>query len=251
MDRPTPDGPAAFPGRTVAAAVWCGCPSDAWLSLLVTLPVVIAIAAVTGLPPVASVAGSGTLGLMALACFAQTGGDRFGLANGVTLGRLQLAGLAALSPLAAPDAAHWVAAGLAGAALALDGMDGWVARRFGHESAFGARFDMEADTLLLVVVASLVCIFGAAGPWVLAAPVFRPAFMLAGRRWTWIATSLPPSARRKTCCVLSIMLLIAALAPIVPPTAAGMLAASALGCLSLSFALDLAWLARNAPDRAR
>ena len=38
---------------------------------------------------------------------------------------------------------------------ALDGVDGWLARRSGIASAFGARFDMEIDALLILVLAVL------------------------------------------------------------------------------------------------
>lgn len=80
-------------------------------------------------------------------------------ANLVTAGRLLIA-LAAfvalmesmLSPLTA--AAFWAFA------LALDGLDGWLARRTGG-TAFGALLDMECDNVLLAVmwlaVASLAC----------------------------------------------------------------------------------------------
>ena len=37
--------------------------------------------------------------------------------------------------------------------LALDGLDGWAARRQGLVSAFGARFDMEVDALLILALA--------------------------------------------------------------------------------------------------
>jgi phosphatidylglycerophosphate synthase len=40
--------------------------------------------------------------------------------------------------------------------LALDGLDGWLARRFGLASAYGARFDMEVDGFLILVLALLV-----------------------------------------------------------------------------------------------
>ena len=47
---------------------------------------------------------------------------------------------------------------------ALDGVDGWLARRRGMSSAFGARFDMEIDALLVQVLAILVWRYGKAAP---------------------------------------------------------------------------------------
>ena len=43
-------------------------------------------------------------------------------------------------------------AALAGFALALDGVDGHLARRFDQVSDFGARFDMEVDAALILVL---------------------------------------------------------------------------------------------------
>ena len=46
--------------------------------------------------------------------------------------------------------------GLSAVALALDGVDGWWARRTGTCSAFGARFDMEVDAFLILVLSVYV-----------------------------------------------------------------------------------------------
>ena len=39
----------------------------------------------------------------------------------------------------------------AAAVVALDGVDGWIARRIGRTTVFGARFDMEVDAALMLV----------------------------------------------------------------------------------------------------
>ena len=41
---------------------------------------------------------------------------------------------------------------LSSVALALDGVDGWVARRTRTVSALGARFDMEVDAFLVLML---------------------------------------------------------------------------------------------------
>ncbi len=46
-------------------------------------------------------------------------------------------------------------------------LDGWLARRSRMASDFGARFDMEVDALLVMVLSILAWQFGKAGPWVL------------------------------------------------------------------------------------
>ena len=52
-------------------------------------------------------------------------------------------------------------------AAILDLADGWVARRTGTATAVGARFDMEVDALLILVLSALVWRYGVTGPWVL------------------------------------------------------------------------------------
>lgn len=173
---------------------------------------------------------------------------RFGLANGVTMlragGMAIFAGLA-LAPATVAGPAGWAAAGGAAALLALDGVDGWAARRQGLVSAFGARFDMEVDAALILALAALASGLGKAGPWVLALGLMRYAFVAATAAWPWLARPLPPSFRRKAICVVQVGALALLLAPPIVPPASGMLAAAALGALAWSFAVDVLWLARR------
>ena len=143
---------------------------------------------------------------------------RFGAANGITLLRLALIALLAalLGETGGPSLA-WTALGLATLAAVLDAVDGPIARRSQQASAFGARFDMETDALLILVLSLLVCALGHAGAWVLAAGAMRYGFVLAARPWPWLAAPLPESLRRKTVCVVQIVTLIVSLAPIIPP----------------------------------
>jgi phosphatidylglycerophosphate synthase len=173
--------------------------------------------------------------------------DRFGTANAVTMVRAAavsaLAGIAVAAPAVEP-AAGLASCGLA--LLALDGFDGWVARRHGTASPFGARFDMETDALLMLVLAVLVWRIGHAGAWVLAAGLLRYGFVLAGRAWPALARPLPPSERRRRICGVAIALLSVAAAPL-PPAAVSLLCAIAVGSLIYSFAVDSIWLVRYAP----
>ncbi len=171
----------------------------------------------------------------------------FGVANQVTLLRAALVALLfGLAGETATPAGAWLAAGTALLASALDGVDGWLARRLGLSSAFGARFDMETDALLIVALALLVWQFDKAGYWVLLAGLLRYLFVAAGALLDWLRRPLPPSRRRQTVCVLQILMLIVCLLP--PVTRPWSQTAAALGLLLLvwSFTLDVVWLARRA-----
>lgn len=173
---------------------------------------------------------------------------RFGTANRVTLLRMALAcSLAGLIGEAVPAPWAWGVVALATLTALLDAVDGALARRSGLASAFGARFDMETDAALTLVLCALVWQAGQAGPWVLAAGLMRYAFVAAAAAWPWLAAALPPSRRRQTVCVLQITALIVCLAPVVPPPQAAALAAVSLALLGLSFAVDVRWLARLRP----
>ncbi|MEO0918412.1 MAG: CDP-alcohol phosphatidyltransferase family protein, partial [Pseudomonadota bacterium] len=76
-----------------------------------------------------------------------------GLCNAVTLVRMGLVAFL-VGAVAAPDTAPWLVFGVASLAFALDGLDGWFARREGLSSDFGARFDMETDAALAAKLAA-------------------------------------------------------------------------------------------------
>lgn len=163
------------------------------------------------------------------------------LANAITGARLALAVLLWLIPVSAA----WTIVGVAAMSAVLDAVDGPVARRSGHASRFGARFDMETDAFLIVTLSVLVWRMGKAGPWVVASGALRYVFVAAAWFWPWLDRELPPSLRRKAVCVVQIVALIAALAPVVHPALAAPLAAVALALLLWSFWIDVAWLRRS------
>jgi len=189
--------------------------------------------------------GIATLILAGLAAHAPH--RRFGAANTVTLSRIVLICLlAALMGTAAPDEdCLWLIAGFAAVALALDGVDGWAARRSGLASRFGARFDMEADAFFVLVLSVLAWQWGKVGIWVLLIGAMRYLYVLAGTAWPWLRAPVPDSFARKTVCVVQILVLIACLAPPVPHALARTLAAGALAALCWSFGRDVAWLWRQ------
>jgi phosphatidylglycerophosphate synthase len=200
-------------------------------------------------PGAMALAGMGLAGLMILRGLA-TGYPhrRFGHANAITLARAS--GVAVLAgALAVPGASEperWALTALAALILALDGLDGWAARRSGLVSDYGARFDLEVDSAFALVLALLVWQSGALGAWVIVLGLFRPAFLLAGRLWPPLAAPLPGATWRKTVCVIQLAALIALLSPALPAPLAPGMALAVLAMLLISFARDAVWLAHAA-----
>jgi len=172
---------------------------------------------------------------------------RFGAANAVTLLRTGIVALFAglLGPIAPMPNLAWLLAVLAVVALLLDGVDGWLARRGGMHSPFGARFDMEVDAFFILVLAALVWQFDKAGVWVILSGALRYGFVGLGRWLPWLNRPLPPRRRRQTVCVIQTAVLALCLTPPLTPPLSTLLAASALGLLAWSFAVDIAWLWRQ------
>lgn len=173
---------------------------------------------------------------------------RFGPANGITLGRLALVALLAASvgePVADAAAFGWWVLAVATVSASLDAVDGPIARRRHEASAFGARFDMETDALLVMVLSALALHLDKAGAWVLAAGAMRYVFVAAAWVWPWLAAPLPERHRRKVVCVVQIVSLILCLCPWVPPPFSAAIAATGLVALTASFLQDVVWLARH------
>lgn len=171
---------------------------------------------------------------------------RFGAANQITTLRAILVSLVA--GLVGEPRIPSVAAGAVIASIAvtaLDGVDGWLARRNGIASAFGARFDMEIDALLILALSVLAWRHDKAGEWVVASGLMRYAFVAAGAMAPWLRAPLAPSRRRQTICVLQIAALTLAMAPVIQPPVSTVLAAAALAALTYSFLIDTLWLWRR------
>lgn len=199
------------------------------------------------------------IGLMAFLVMAGTAGwglaqiyphDRLGIANLVTLGRTGI--IAALfSLLTAPgllvadmDLA-WTVLGIAVFSLCLDGVDGFFARRQKLTSSFGARFDMEVDSVFALLLALLSWQSGKAGAWVLLLGGMRYLFLGAAVAWPWLMAPLPERFSRKAICVIQIGILIALLAPIISGPLSWTVAAIGTLLLGYSFGRDVVWLARH------
>src|SRR6185503_9790696 len=168
---------------------------------------------------------------------------RFGPANQVTTLRAVLVALVAALIGEPRFPAVATSAAAAGAVISvLDGVDGWLARRFRVASAFGARFDMEIDALLILMLSILVSEFGKAGPWVMLSGLLRYIFIGAGRYWPRLREPLFASRRRQAVCVVQILALVVAILPAVQPPLSTAVSAAALAALAFSFLVDTRWL---------
>jgi phosphatidylglycerophosphate synthase len=172
--------------------------------------------------------------------------DTFGIANQITLARgvlviLLLAFIDAGSTHAQQVAAFWLAL----VSSSMDVLDGWAARRTNTSSAYGARFDMETDALLILTLSLLTWQFDKAGVWVLASGLMRYAFVAASLVLPWLQHELPSSLRRKTVAVVQVVSLVTAIAPWTPGGVSVAICACALAALAWSFLVDIVWLRKR------
>jgi phosphatidylglycerophosphate synthase len=169
----------------------------------------------------------------------------FGLCNTVTLGRAALISLLFGALFEVHTVSAWLVFGLSLVVLALDGIDGWLARRSRLKSAFGAWFDMETDAALGAVLALWLLISGKTGAEILVLGFMRYVFVLAGLVWPALRRELPESIRRKTICVVQIGALILLVFPLLPASLVTLVATVAAALLAISFAVDTIWLVRQ------
>lgn len=174
-----------------------------------------------------------------------------GPANQVTLVRAVLTGAVAVLAASPPfrDATtpvRTVMVGLAGVALALDLVDGHVARRTGTVSGFGARFDMETDAALILVLSTLLV--GPFGWWVLLSGLARYLLLAAQWLWPWLDGPVPPRRWRKVVAGVQGVVLLVGVAGLLPHPVARVLLLAALLLLALSFATEVVERVRRTTD---
>ncbi|GAA1297293.1 membrane protein [Planotetraspora silvatica] len=136
---------------------------------------------------------------------------------------------------------------LATVALILDAVDGQVARRTGTVSKLGARFDMEVDAFLILVLSVYVSV--SLGAWVLVIGAMRYAFVVAGWTTPWLRSALPPSFARKVVAATQGIVLVVAASGVLPYPVEAVSVGAALASLVWSFGRDVVWLRRNRPAR--
>lgn len=174
------------------------------------------------------------------------GATRFGQANVVTSLRSSLVGAITgmvVASFTAPIPV-WMLVALIVPALALDAVDGWVARRTGSASDLGARYDMEVDAFLLLVLSAYVA--ADLGLWVLAIGALRYLFVTVGWALPWFRAQLPYRYWRKVVTAVAGIALALAVAGTAPGVELGAVGVAgvvvALGLLVESFGRDVVWL---------
>jgi phosphatidylglycerophosphate synthase len=135
---------------------------------------------------------------------------------------------------------------LASVALALDFVDGWIARRTATESPLGAKLDGEVDAFLILVLSIEVA--PAVGAWVLAIGLARYLFFAAGWWCRWLRAPLPRRDWRKTVTASQGVALVIAASGVLSATVNSVLLAVALALLAESFGRDIRWLWRHRSD---
>lgn len=177
--------------------------------------------------------------------------DRLGPANLVTFARaLMVGGVTAMVVSGYQRPTDLVVlVTLVGVALALDGVDGQVARRTGSSSPLGARFDMEVDSILVLVLS--ICVAAQFGWWTIAVGGFRYAFAAAAWALPWLTAPTAPRFSRKVVAATQGVVLVVATAQILPHPVALVAMAAVVASLTWSFGLDIGWLWRAEQTRRR
>jgi phosphatidylglycerophosphate synthase len=160
----------------------------------------------------------------------------FGWANQVTAVRLGLILVVGTLGHATPA---WILAGLLGVASALDVADGFIARRYGLASAFGAAFDMETDALATLIVETQLWQRGRVGAWILIPGLLRYVYVLALEIFPPVGGHAPRSRFARRAFVALIVGLLAAL--LSDGLAGTALAAIGTAAVAVSFARSFRW----------
>jgi phosphatidylglycerophosphate synthase len=168
-----------------------------------------------------------------------------GPASTITLARAALAAAVAVLTVISfsGDVPVALLVTLASLALALDLVDGWLARRTGTETPFGARFDGEVDAFLILALSAYVA--PAVGWWVLAIGIARYAFLAGELLLPWMRTPLPPRRWRKVVAAAQGVVLTVAAAGVLPSGLVQAAVAAALAALAVSMAECVLWLRRH------
>jgi phosphatidylglycerophosphate synthase len=223
------------------------------IGLLAQMLLLAVLAATAGLAVAAWVVGAACAATMAAALgrgLARRRGDRLGPASWVTLARGTLA--VAVAALVVDSFAHDTPVALlvtlAVVALALDAVDGWLARRTATATALGARFDGEVDAFLILALSIYVA--PAYGAWVLAIGAARYLFGAGEWLLPWMRAPLPPRRWRRIVAAAQGIVLTVAAAEILPRALMQALLAAALAALAASVG-ECAWWLWRRRDAAR
>lgn len=177
-------------------------------------------------------------------------GARLGPANAVTLTRTSLVAVVTgfvVRALLAGSVVPRAVVAVAALALALDAVDGLVARTTGTATALGARFDWEVDAFFLLVLGAWLARDVAV--WAVAIGLMRYVFVAVGAVLPWLLAPLPPRYSRKVVAAVQGVALVVAASGVLPAGASLAVIGAALASLTWSFGTDVVHLARTRPGR--
>jgi phosphatidylglycerophosphate synthase len=220
------------------------------IGLIAQVLLLAVLAGTAGLGATGWVVGVACAVTMAAALARGLAGGRLGPASWVTLARATLAvGVAALvADSFTRDTPVALVVALASVALALDAIDGWLARRTGTATALGARFDGEVDAFLILALS--VYVAPAVGAWVLAIGAARYLFLAGECLLPWMRAPLPPRRWRRIVAAAQGIVLTVVAAEVLPRALTQALLVAALAALAASVGECVWWLWRRR-DAAR
>ncbi|MFB6304286.1 MAG: CDP-alcohol phosphatidyltransferase family protein [Haloferacaceae archaeon] len=164
-----------------------------------------------------------------------------GVANALTLVRGGLYAAVAGFVTVPPTAAAWGPAACYGVGVALDALDGWVARNLGRTTRLGERLDLAFDTLGFVVAPVVAVVWGQLPAWYLSLSAARYVFR-AGVAWRRRrgrpVHDLPESRVRRPLAAFQMAFVTVALTPAVGLEAVRLPAALALAASLSVFGRD-------------
>ncbi|MGH8220279.1 MAG: CDP-alcohol phosphatidyltransferase family protein [Steroidobacteraceae bacterium] len=132
---------------------------------------------------------------------------------------------------------------LAAVALALDTVDGGVARRTHTVTRLGGRFDMEVDAWLILVLS--VYVAQGVGAWVLAIGAARYVFVAAGWLLPWMRAAARPRHWNKVVAAIQGIVLTVAAADVLPRVIIKVVLVIAAALLAESFGREILSLWRH------
>jgi phosphatidylglycerophosphate synthase len=217
-------------------------------TLVAQIALLVALAGTVGLGVAGGLAGLGygiaAAGLLSRALL-RSGAAVLGPADLVTSARSVLVGgVAALvvHSFVGPVPVGALTA-LAVVALGLDAVDGRVARYTRTVSAVGARFDMEVDSVLVLLLS--VYVARSLGVWVLAIGSVRYLHWIAGRALPWLRRPVPPRFWCKVVAAVQGIVLTVVAAGVLPGGVAVLALVVVAALLVESFGREAWWLWRS------
>lgn len=218
--------------------------------LVAHLAVLALLAGTGGLGPAGWLAGAGYgLATTVLLTRAVVGSGRpTGPADLVTTARSALVGGAAalVAESFGGPLPGGVLPGIAVAALLLDAVDGRVARATDTGTAVGARYDMEVDSALALLLS--VYVAQSFGAWVVAVGSVHYVLLLARRALPWLRRPARPRYWCKVVAAVQGVVLVIAAAGVLPPAVVVVLLLVVTALLAESFGREVLELWATRPD---